>query len=213
MFRSLFSLVSAALVPGMLLAGMLMVNAGCTESGSAPAAALPPGKTEKATFAAGCFWGVEATFRKIPGVITTQVGYTGGTMADPTYEDVCTHTTGHAEAVEVTFDPTKVSYQKLLEVFFENHDPTTVDRQGPDYGSNYRSAVFYHSDEQARLARDEKARRDASGEYVGPLVTQIVAAGPFYRAEEYHQQYYAKRGTSWSCHFGNGKKPQFASPG
>jgi peptide-methionine (S)-S-oxide reductase len=162
--------------------------------------------TEKATFAAGCFWGVEETFRKVPGVLSTRVGYTGGTTKNPTYRDVCTDATGHAEAIEVVFDPQKVSYQALLEVFFENHDPTTMNRQGPDFGTQYRSAIFYHSPEQQRLAQAEKDRRNRSGEYVGPIVTQIVAAGTFYSAEEYHQRYYQKKGVSWSCTFGNGKK-------
>jgi peptide-methionine (S)-S-oxide reductase len=162
--------------------------------------------TQTATFAAGCFWGVQSTFDAVPGVISTRVGYTGGISVDPTYQDVCTDTTQHAEAIEIKFDPAKVSYQKLLEVFFENHDPTTMDRQGPDEGSQYRSAIFYHSDEQKKLAEAEKARRDASGEYVGPIVTEIVEAKPFYGAEEYHQHYFENRGVHWSCHFGNGKK-------
>ena len=172
---------------------------------TSPAAAIPV-TSEKAVFAAGCFWGVEATFRKVPGVLSTRVGYTGGQTLNPTYRDVCTHTTGHAEAVEITYDPAKVSYQQLLVVFFENHDPTTVDSQGPDFGDNYRSAVFYASPEQQKLAEAEKERRDKSGDYVGPIVTQIVPAATFYTAEDYHQQYYEKQGVSWSCHFGNGKK-------
>ncbi|MGE5609265.1 MAG: peptide-methionine (S)-S-oxide reductase MsrA [Bacillota bacterium] len=164
-------------------------------------------KTETATFAAGCFWGVQSTFQKVPGVISTQVGYTGGRTANPTYRDVCSDATGHAEAIEVVYDPTKVSYQKLLEIFFENHDPTTFDRQGPDVGSQYRSAIFYHTPEQQRLAIAEKDKRNDSGQYVSPIITQIVPAGPFYRAEEYHQRYYEKQGLNWTCHFGNGKKP------
>ncbi len=205
MLRTLLSLAASTFVPALLTVGLLIVTARCT--GSAPAAATRPNvKTATATFAAGCFWGVQATFDKVPGVLSTRVGYTGGTTVDPTYEEVCTHTTGHAEAIEVTYDPARVTYQQLLDVFFDNHDPTTLDRQGPDVGSNYRSAIFYHNDEQARLARAEKTRRDASGEYVGPLVTQIVPAGPFYPAEDYHQEYYAKRGVTWTCHFGNGKK-------
>lgn len=162
--------------------------------------------TEKATFAAGCFWGVESTFRKVPGVLSTQVGYSGGRTVNPTYQQVCSDRTGHAEAVEIAYEPSKVSYQALLEVFFENHDPTTSNRQGPDFGSQYRSVVFFHNPQQQRLAQAEKERRDRCGQYVGPIVTEIVAAGPFYRAEQYHQQYYQKQGVSWSCHFGNGKK-------
>lgn len=163
-------------------------------------------KTETATFAAGCFWGVESTFRKMPGVLRTQVGYTGGHTVNPTYKQVCSDTTGHAEAVEVEFDPSVVSYQTLLETFFENHDPTTPNRQGPDEGSQYRSAVFFHTPEQQQLAQAEKEKRNQSGEYVRPLVTEITAATAFYPAEDYHQQYFDKRGVSYSCHFGNGKK-------
>jgi peptide-methionine (S)-S-oxide reductase len=168
-----------------------------------------PAKTEVATFAAGCFWGVETTFRKVPGVLSTEVGYTGGKTKDPTYRDVCTDLTGHAEALRVEYDPEKVSYQKLMEVFFENHDPTTLNRQGPDEGAQYRSAIFYNSPEQKKAAEAEKAKRNASGEYVAPIVTEIVEAAPFYRAEEYHQEYYEKKGLDWQCHFGNGKKRQF----
>jgi peptide-methionine (S)-S-oxide reductase len=164
--------------------------------------------TETATFAAGCFWGVQSTFEKVPGVISTRVGYTGGQTSNPTYRDVCTDTTGHAEAIEIVFDPSKVSYQTLLNIFFENHDPTTLDSQGPDFGNQYRSAIFYHSPEQEKLAEAEKDRRDESGEYVGPIVTLIVPAGTFWPAEDYHQFYYDKQGMKWSCHFGNGKKKQ-----
>lgn len=165
-------------------------------------------KTETATFAAGCFWGVESTFLKIPGVLQTQVGYSGGYTANPTYRSVCSGSTGHAEAIEVVFDPAKVSYQKLLEVFFENHDPTTLNRQGPDIGEQYRSAIFFHTPEQQALALDEKEKRNKSGEYVAPLVTQILPATRFYRAEEYHQRYFEKKGVNWSCHSGNGKKAE-----
>jgi len=197
----------------------------CSEAGAdAPAAPSVPGKPTPTTapvtdqrlstaavadFAAGCFWGSEGTFRKVPGVIATEVGYEGGHTANPTYEDVCTHTTGHAETVRVYYDPAKVSYQKLVDTFFDNHDPTTVDRQGPDVGDSYRSVIFYHSPEQRQVAEADKARRDASGQYVGPLVTQIVPAGTFYRAEEYHQDYFAKQGIDSSehvCTMGNGKK-------
>ena len=152
---------------------------------------------EKATFAAGCFWGVEATFRALPGVISTRVGYIGGQTENPTYKQVCTDRTGHAEAVEVTFDPAKISYGKLLPVFWENHDPTTLNRQGPDWGSQYRSAIFYHSPEQEAEARASVA--EAQKKQKRPIVTQIVPAGTFYEAEDYHQQYLEKRGLA-HCH-------------
>src|SRR3989442_14985665 len=130
----------------------------------------------KATFAAGCFWGVEATFRQIPGVSATRVGYTGGELKNPTYKDVCSDRTGHAEAVEVEFDPTKVSYEKLLDTFWENHDPTQVNRQGPDFGSQYRSAIFFHSPEQEQAARASKLRLEESDRFSRPIATQIVPA-------------------------------------
>jgi peptide-methionine (S)-S-oxide reductase len=149
---------------------------------------------QKATFAAGCFWGVEETFRNIKGVISTTVGYTGGHTEDPSYKDVCTDTTGHAEAVEVTFDPEVVSYEALLREFWACHDPTTKDRQGPDVGSQYRSAIFFHYSEQARLAKESKEALESSGAYSMPVVTEIVAASAFYPAEEYHQKYLMKRG-------------------
>ncbi len=154
---------------------------------------------EKATFGAGCFWGVEATFRQIPGVKETAVGYAGGSTANPTYRDVCGHRTGHAEVVEVTYDPAQVSYDELLNVFWENHDPTQLNRQGPDVGDQYRSAIFVHSPEQATAAEAGKAARSASGRYRRPVVTEIAPAPTFYRAEDYHQQYLEKRGLS-SCH-------------
>jgi len=153
---------------------------------------------EKATFAAGCFWHVEDTFMAVPGVVETVVGYTGGHTENPTYEDVCSHTTGHAEAVEVTFDPLKVNYEQLLKVFWESHDPTTLNRQGPDIGDNYRSAIFYHNEEQKKLAERSKDELEKSGKHEGKIVTEIKAAGPFYKAEEYHQKYYQKHGIS-SC--------------
>jgi peptide-methionine (S)-S-oxide reductase len=162
--------------------------------------AKEPGvKTEKATFAAGCFWGVEATFRDVPGVVGTQVGYDGGKTKNPTYEDVCTDTTGHAEAVEVEFDPAKVSYDKLLDVFWANHDPTTPNSQGPDFGTQYRSVIFYHSPEQQAEAQASKEKLEKSGRFKRPIVTQIVPEATFYRAEEYHQQYLEKRGLR-ECH-------------
>jgi len=151
-----------------------------------------------ATFAAGCFWGVEQRFSEAPGVLSTEVGYTGGTTAHPTYEQVCSHTTGHAEAVRLEYDPEQVTYEDLLEVFFAMHDPTTPDRQGPDVGSQYRSAVFFHSPEQERSARDAVARLSAEGRYRDPVVTEILPAPEFWRAEEYHQRYLTKRGR-WGC--------------
>jgi len=153
----------------------------------------------KATFAAGCFWGVEATFRQIPGVISTRVGYTGGSMPNPTYQHVCNDDTGHAEAVEVEYDLARVSYDQLLKVFWENHDPTQLNRQGPDWGSQYRSAIFFHSPEQEAAAKLSKESLDKSGQYRKPVVTQIVPATTFYPAEDYHQQYLEKRGLA-TCH-------------
>jgi peptide-methionine (S)-S-oxide reductase len=155
--------------------------------------------TETATFGAGCFWGVEETFRKMAGVTGTAVGYEGGATEHPTYEDVCSDESGHAEVVQVEFDPAVVSYDKLLDLFFSSHNPTTLNRQGPDIGTQYRSAVFYHSTEQRAVAEAAKKRWDASGKFKKPIVTEIVPAQTFYRAEEYHQQYLHKRGLG-SCH-------------
>jgi len=149
---------------------------------------------ETATFAAGCFWGVESEFRRQNGVISTQVGYVGGKLENPTYHDVCSDRTGHAEAVEVEFDPAVISYEKLLDLFWELHDPTTVNRQGPDVGSQYRSAIFFHTPEQETIAKASKERLQASGRYSRPIATEITPASTFYRAEEYHQQYEEKQG-------------------
>ncbi len=149
--------------------------------------------SDVATFAAGCFWGVEEAFRKIPGVIDVRVGYTGGTVKNPSYEQVCTGTTGHAESAKVTFDPDKVSYDDLLNAFWNMHDPTQKDRQGPDVGHQYRSAIFYHSPEQKKAAEASKAKQK------GSVVTEITEAGPFYEAEEYHQRYAEKHGGA-ACH-------------
>lgn len=154
---------------------------------------------EKATFGAGCFWGVEAAFRKTPGVVTTRVGYLGGTLVNPTYQDVCSGNTGHAEVVEVTYHPEQVTYDELLAVFWDNHNPTTRNRQGPDIGTQYRSAIFFHTPEQQDAALASKARLDASGRYKNPVVTEITPATEFYMAEDYHQQYLEKRGRA-SCH-------------
>ena len=156
--------------------------------------------TEIATFGAGCFWGVEAAFRQIPGVVDAAAGYSGGHTQNPTYKDVCSDETGHAEVVQVTFDPAKVSYEQLLEAFWGMHDPTQVNRQGPDFGSQYRTAIFFHSPEQEATAKKAKAALDASGKFRRPIATEITAAGAFYRAEEYHQRYLEKRGAA-SCHF------------
>ena len=154
---------------------------------------------EKATFGAGCFWGVEARFQQVPGVIETAVGYEGGSLEKPTYKDVCTDGTGHAEVVELTFDPQKVSYKALLDLFFELHDPTQVNRQGPDWGTQYRTVIFFHSREQEAAAKETIARLDASHQYAKPIATRVVPAGTFWRAEEYHQKYLEKRGAV-SCH-------------
>jgi peptide-methionine (S)-S-oxide reductase len=153
----------------------------------------------KATFAAGCFWGVEATFRQLPGVKATRVGYTGGSTESPTYQDVCTDRTGHAEAVEVDYDPAQISYDKLLNIFWENHDPTQVNRQGPDHGSQYRTAIFFHSPEQQAEAIASKDKLEKSHKFNKSIATQIVPAETFYEAEDYHQQYLEKRGLA-TCH-------------
>ncbi len=151
---------------------------------------------ERATFAAGCFWGVEEVFRKVKGVVSATVGYTGGHFENPTYKDVCTGKTGHAEALEVEFDPALVSYEELLAVFFENHDPTTLNRQGPDVGTQYRSAVFYHTPEQMKAAQAVKEKFEQGRRFKRPIVTEITPASTFYRAEEYHQRYFEKCGIS-----------------
>lgn len=153
---------------------------------------------QQATFAAGCFWGVEARFAALDGVIETEVGYMGGTLREPSYQEVCTDRTGHAEVVQLTFDPEKISYEQLLAAFWQMHDPTTLNRQGPDVGSQYRSAIFYHTPDQQAEAEQSKAQMDASGVFAKPIVTLIEPAAAFWRAEEYHQQYLAKRGVG-SC--------------
>ncbi len=181
-------LIVLTLVAALLLPGAKMQN---TEKSK---------NYEKATFAAGCFWGVESAFRELigKGVISTRVGYTGGHTENPTYQQVCSHTTGHAEAVEVTYDPKEITYQQLLKLFWSIHDPTTLNRQGPDIGDNYRSAIFYHSEEQRKLATESKAEQQK----LIPerrFVTEITAASTFWPAEDYHQQYAEKRRTS-GCH-------------
>lgn len=153
---------------------------------------------QTATFGAGCFWGIEETFRQVQGVRSTAAGYSGGTVENPTYQQVCSGRTGHAEVVQVTYDPAVVSYSDLLEVFWNAHNPTTRNRQGWDIGKQYRSAIFFHTPEQERIATESKAARQPTGRLSRKIVTEITPAGPFYRAEEYHQQYLAKRGAA-SC--------------
>lgn len=152
--------------------------------------------TEKATFGAGCFWGVEETFRNSKGVTSTAAGYAGGNTENPTYQDVCTDETGHAEVVQVEFDPAEIGYDQLLDVFWSSHNPTTMNRQGPDVGTQYRSVIFYHSPQQKAAAEASKVKLEKSGRFSRPIVTQIESAPKFWRAEEYHQQYLAKRGQS-----------------
>ena len=151
-------------------------------------------QTEKATFGAGCFWGVEETLRNVKGILSTRVGYAGGTRENPTYQDVCTDKTGHAEVVEVEFDPEQVSYNELLDVFWSNHNPTTPNRQGPDVGTQYRSVIFYHSPEQEATASTSKEKLEKSSRFSRPIVTRIEPASKFWPAEEYHQRYLQKRG-------------------
>ena len=152
----------------------------------------------KATFGAGCFWGVEAAFRRVTGVTSAAVGYLGGTLKNPTYHDVCTGKTGHAEVVQLEYDPSLVSYEELLNVFWSLHDPTTLNRQGPDVGTQYRSAIFFHNAEQEAVAKASKEKLQSSGRYKRDIVTEMTPASEFYRAEEYHQQYIEKRGQA-SC--------------
>lgn len=154
---------------------------------------------EVAIFAAGCFWGVESSFAALDGVEATEVGYTGGATSKPTYQQVCTDTTGHAEGIRVEFDPAVISYRRLVEHFFQMHDPTTLNRQGPDVGSQYRSAIFYASPDQEKIAREVKDQLAASGKFRRPIVTEIVPAAPWFAAEDYHQKYLAKRGID-ACH-------------
>ncbi|HKV87730.1 MAG TPA: peptide-methionine (S)-S-oxide reductase MsrA [Candidatus Dormibacteraeota bacterium] len=160
---------------------------------------------EKATFAGGCFWGVEHLFNEVPGVIDAVSGYEGGNVDNPTYEQVCTGRTGHAEAVEVTYDPTKVTYEELLNQFWNMHDPTTLNRQGPDVGFQYRSAIFYNSPEQQKAAL--KSKEEAQKYFKRPIVTEIVPSTHFWRAEEYHQRYFDKHQGHYSCHFIRGWVP------
>src|SRR5213592_3028132 len=162
---------------------------------------IKPSKHETAILAGGCFWGMEEIIRKIPGVIKTTVGYSGGTTANPTYEEVCTGGTGHAEAIQVEFDSARMSYESLLDYFFRMHDPTTLDRQHNDVGTQYRSAIFYHDEEQRRVAERVKAEVVRAGKWKGKIVTEIVPAGPFWEAEDYHQKYLEKNPGGYTCHY------------
>lgn len=194
---------SFALTGLLCMAGVL--SACVEDAGAGERASQPTKPTEgatmrqTATFAAGCFWGVEDAFRHVKGVTNTAAGYTGGRTANPTYEQVCSHTTGHAEAVEVEYDPAQVSYEQLLDAFWGMHDPTTPNRQGPDVGDQYRSAIFYHSPQQQAAAEASKEREQRNGNYQRPIVTEISPAATLYRAEEYHQRYVEKNG-SGQCH-------------
>ena len=202
----------AIAVMALALAGLLSACGGVVEGQQAekpaPRAGGPGGNTaeysedsgmQKATFGAGCFWGVEAAFRATPGVVATSAGYMGGSTENPTYKEVCTDKTGHAEVVEVVYDPAQVSYEKLLDVFWHKHDPTQLNRQGPDFGKQYRSVIFFHTPEQEAAARASREALEKSGRYTKPIVTEIAPAAEFWRAEEYHQQYLEKRGLV-QCH-------------
>ena len=188
----LLSLLKSALI---VLAAVVSVRA----ADSKPSAMTPP-KLEKATFGAGCFWGVEYQYAKIPGVISAESGYAGGKTLNPTYEDICAKGTGHAEVIEVTFDPAKVTYRTLVEYFFKMHDPTQVNRQGPDIGDQYRSVIFTHSPEQQKVAEDVKIGLTLAKAFSRPIATQIDKAPKFWRAEEYHQKYYQLRNKKPYCH-------------
>jgi methionine-S-sulfoxide reductase len=194
-------LAAAVLVLGV----MIMVNG--VHGGEA--AAPPSGRMEKATFAGGCFWCMEPPFEKLPGVLSVTSGYTGGRTENPTYEEVSSGRTGHAEAVEILYDPVKISYARLLDVFWRNIDPTTKDRQFVDIGSQYRTAIFYHSEEQRRLAEESKKQLEASGRFGKPIVTEIVPAGKFTPAEEYHQDYYKKSATRYKFYRFNSGRDQY----
>lgn len=164
-----------------------------------PPVETPPGKLEVATFGNGCFWCTEAVFQQLEGVVKVESGYSGGQVKNPTYKQVCTGTTGHAEVIQITYDPEKISFEELLEVFWKTHDPTTLNRQGADVGTQYRSAVFYHTDEQRRLAEEYKKKLDASGAFPRPIVTEITRFTEFYKAEDYHQNYYKENGEQPYC--------------
>jgi peptide-methionine (S)-S-oxide reductase len=210
MRRATFILTGPAILAAWST-GLLLHAAGCSnsreaimapnDSGDRPDETEVPQGEQVATFAAGCFWGVEAEFRKIPGVTATQVGYTGGHTPEPTYEQVCSDRTGHAEAVRVTYDPEQVRYDELLDAFWRMHDPTTANRQGPDVGSQYRSAIFYHDPEQEQTARASKRQLEQANRFRRPISTEITEAGLWWPAEDYHQRYLEKRGQA-SCHTG-----------
>ncbi len=170
-----------------------------TESPTVLESSEPPAGLARATFGGGCFWCTEAVFQQLKGVHSVASGYTGGSLKNPTYRQICTGTTGHAEAIQITFDPTVVSFADLLEIFWKTHDPTTRNRQGNDVGTQYRSVIFYHTDDQKHVAEDYKQKLDAAGVFAGPIVTEIVPATDFYRAEAYHQNYYAENSTQPYC--------------
>ncbi|MCE9581703.1 MAG: peptide-methionine (S)-S-oxide reductase MsrA [Planctomycetes bacterium] len=187
-----------------LLAALVALFAGCGDSAPPKEKKGPtpmPDRVEIATFSGGCFWGVQELIREVPGVVTTQVGYTGGHLDNPHYDDTHDSASGHAEAVQVTFDPAKLSYEKLLNLFFKLHDPTTPNRQGNDKGTQYRSAIFYHSEEQRLTAEKVKAEVDKSGKWKKPVVTEIVPAAKWWPAEEYHQDYLQKHPGGYTCHY------------
>jgi peptide-methionine (S)-S-oxide reductase len=202
------SVLGTACLAGLLNLPLSNVVAQCKTAAQLPAEQKTHQKVpkdgvhfpmQKATFGAGCFWGVEEAFRKVKGVKSTTVGYSGGTLKNPSYEDVCSGKTGHAEVVEVEYDPSVVSYEKLLDIFWSAHDPTQLNRQGPDHGEQYRSVIFYHNAEQEAQAHASKQKLEASKKFKNPIVTQIEPAPAFYRAEDYHQQYLQKRGLN-ICH-------------
>jgi peptide-methionine (S)-S-oxide reductase len=194
-----FWLVCLALVPAVGVAIYLRRPSAMSVSPTVLEPAEPPAGLAKATFGAGCFWCTEAVFLQLKGVRSVVSGYSGGWLKNPTYQEVCTGTTGHAEAIQVTYDPTEISYEDLLEVFWQTHDPTTRDRQGNDVGPQYRSVIFYHTDAQQRLAEHYKQELDASGSFEGPIVTQIVPFTEFYRAEAYHQNYFEENSERPYC--------------
>ncbi len=190
MRSAILGLVVLGLGAALAWAFYLKGNVAMPETPSTLEAAAAPAGLARATFGSGCFWCTEAVFQQLKGVQSVVSGYTGGTVKNPTYRQVCDGTTGHAEAIQVTYDPAVISYKDLLEVFWQTHDPTTLNRQGHDVGTQYRSAIFYHTDEQKQLAEEYKRKLDASGAFAAPIVTEIVPAGEFYRAEDYHQNYY-----------------------
>lgn len=189
-------------VTKLLRDGIIMaaVGLGSTQSGMAMSERGKTGHLETATFAGGCFWCMEPPFEKLDGVVSVTVGYTGGTMQQPTYEQVSSGKTGHAESIEVRYDSSKVSYERLLDLFWMNIDPTTPNQQFADHGSQYRTAIFYHDEEQQRLAEASKDALARSGKFTSPIVTQIVPASPFYPAEEYHQDYYKKHALRYNLY-------------